>query len=105
MALSSSQAPNLERAVRLAMAEVHAEDAGALHDLLSGQARGGPGGPGGAALETMLRALNVGETHFFRDRRQMQALELQILPELIAARRNQGRLRIWSAGCSTGEEA
>jgi chemotaxis protein methyltransferase CheR len=56
-------------------------------------------------METVLSALNVGETHFFRDQRQMQALELRILPELIAARRNERRLRIWSAGCSTGEEA
>lgn len=50
--------------------------------------------------------LTVGETYFFRDRALFEALEQQILPALIAARRSVGnlRLRFWSAGCATGEE-
>ncbi len=50
--------------------------------------------------------LTVGETYFFRDRASFLALEHQVLPSLIAARRAAGllQLRIWSAGCSTGEE-
>jgi chemotaxis protein methyltransferase CheR len=50
--------------------------------------------------------LTVGETYFFRDRAVFDALEQQILPALIAARRAEGvlRLRLWSAGCATGEE-
>lgn len=48
----------------------------------------------------------VGETYFFRDGPCFDALEHRILPPLIAARRSQGirRLRLWSAGCATGEE-
>lgn len=47
----------------------------------------------------------VGETYFFREPATFAALEQQILPALIADRRATGkRLRIWSAGCSTGEE-
>jgi chemotaxis protein methyltransferase CheR len=50
--------------------------------------------------------LTVGETYFFRDRALFAALEQQVLPPLIAARRSEGRprLRLWSAGCATGEE-
>lgn len=51
-------------------------------------------------------SLTVGETYFFRDRSCIDALEQQILPALIAARRSTGflRLRCWSAGCATGAE-
>lgn len=51
--------------------------------------------------------LTVGETYFFRDRSCFEALEQQVLPSLIASRRTEGnlRLRVWSAGCATGEEA
>lgn len=50
--------------------------------------------------------LTVGETYFFRDHALFDVLETQILPSLIAARRTQGllQLRLWSAGCATGEE-
>ena len=50
--------------------------------------------------------LTVGETYFFRDRSSFEALEEKILPPLIMARRLEGnlRLRLWSAGCATGEE-
>lgn len=50
--------------------------------------------------------LTVGETYFFRDRALFEALEQHVLPSLIAARRSDGilRLRLWSAGCATGEE-
>ncbi len=51
--------------------------------------------------------LTVGETYFFRDQASVEALEREVLPSLIAARRSEGnpRLRVWSAGCATGEEA
>ena len=50
--------------------------------------------------------LTVGETYFFRDRSSFEALEEKVLPSLIMARRLEGalRLRLWSAGCATGEE-
>jgi chemotaxis protein methyltransferase CheR len=51
--------------------------------------------------------LTVGETYFFRDQACFEALERQVLPELIAIKRKSGlrQLRIWSAACATGEEA
>ena len=61
------------------------------------------------AGETELRALlplvTVGKTEFFRDSRQFGALENVIIPEKLAQARREGRkLRIWTAGCATGEE-
>jgi chemotaxis protein methyltransferase CheR len=49
--------------------------------------------------------LTIGETYFFREQKSFDILESQVLPGLIAARRGRDqRLRIWSAGCSSGEE-
>jgi chemotaxis protein methyltransferase CheR len=59
---------------------------------------------GEAILQAMIVDLTVGETYFFRNEPQFQALERQILPELIARRRSTRQLRLWSAGCASGEE-
>lgn len=49
--------------------------------------------------------LTVGETYFFREKESFRVLEEHVLPELIHSKqKNERRLRIWSAGCSTGEE-
>jgi chemotaxis protein methyltransferase CheR len=57
-------------------------------------------------VESLASHLTVGETYFFRDRKVFEALEELVLPELIRSRRREARkhLRIWSAGCATGEE-
>ena len=56
-------------------------------------------------LDNLARALTIGETYFLRDPRSYQVLEEELLPGLIAQRRGTEKsLRIWSAGCSTGEE-
>jgi chemotaxis protein methyltransferase CheR len=56
-------------------------------------------------IETLARHLTVQETYFFRESKTFEVLEHTILPELINSRRNaEKRIRIWSAGCSTGEE-
>lgn len=49
--------------------------------------------------------LTVGETYFFRNREQFQALREVVLPERMGERRASGRLSLLSAGCATGEEA
>jgi chemotaxis protein methyltransferase CheR len=59
---------------------------------------------GRAALDTLLGALTVRESHFFRTRAQFDALRDEVLPGLVAARRERRRLRLWSAGCASGEE-
>ena len=98
MALSESRAANLHTAVQRAAANSDAPDAAALYQLLRGRADLSD------PLDALISALNVSETHFFRDARQIQALQQRILPELIARKRPTRRLRLWSAGCSTGEE-
>lgn len=57
-------------------------------------------------VEQLARRLSVGETYFFREPEAFDHLEYGLLPALVAKRRKTGRrLRLWSAGCSTGEEA
>lgn len=48
--------------------------------------------------------LTIGETYFFRDARMFAALEHHVLPEIIARHAGDRTIRIWSAGCCTGEE-
>jgi len=57
-------------------------------------------------LRQLLNELTIGETCLFRSQPQLDALRKVILPELAAEKIRQvtKRLRIWSAGCSTGEE-
>jgi chemotaxis protein methyltransferase CheR len=56
-------------------------------------------------IEILASHLTVGETYFFREKRSFEVLEEQVLPELLRVREDtESRLRIWSAGCCTGEE-
>lgn len=59
-----------------------------------------------AQWQRLLQAITVGETYFFRNKAHFAALRETVLPTLIARRRRQGNLflRLWSAGCATGEE-
>jgi len=56
-------------------------------------------------IEILAGELTVGETYFFREKRSFEILSDSILPEMARIRRGaELRLRIWSAGCCTGEE-
>jgi len=58
-------------------------------------------------LRQLLNEITIGETYLFRSPPQLDALRKVILPEIVAEKTKQitKRLRIWSAGCSTGEES
>jgi len=57
-------------------------------------------------LRHLLNEITIGETSLFRSQPQLDALRKVILPEITAEKTKQitKRLRVWSAGCSTGEE-
>ncbi|MGI5865289.1 MAG: CheR family methyltransferase [Myxococcales bacterium] len=56
-------------------------------------------------LRALLPLVTVGKTDFFRDSNQFRALRARVFPELILRARQEMRpVRIWSAGCATGEE-
>ena len=55
-------------------------------------------------LANVMDVLTVNETYFFREQRQLDCFSEEILPELAARNASSRKLRIWSAGCSTGEE-
>jgi chemotaxis protein methyltransferase CheR len=58
-----------------------------------------------AERQRLVDEVTIQETHFFRNPPQVRALRTHVLPELIRYADTHGRrLRIWSAGCSTGEE-
>ncbi|NJN61355.1 MAG: hypothetical protein HC795_07335 [Coleofasciculaceae cyanobacterium RL_1_1] len=65
----------------------------------------------GAEWQCIVQQISITESYFFRDRGQFQLLREQILPQLIAERRQVANatgqkpcLRLWSAASSTGEE-
>lgn len=56
-------------------------------------------------IESLAGYLTIGETHFYRDEKLFGVLEYELLPEIVDSRKDGFRyLRIWSAGCATGEE-
>jgi chemotaxis protein methyltransferase CheR len=86
---------DLAHGLHMALANSQHADLAALY---ADAAAGGPG------WEIILAQLTIGETYFFRNAPQFDALRQHILPELIERRRAVRHLRIWSAGCATGEE-
>jgi len=54
--------------------------------------------------QQVVEALLNNETYFFRDRAPFDLLARYALPELLQRRAKNRRVRIWSAGCSTGQE-
>lgn len=59
-----------------------------------------------AEMRNLLNEITIGETYFFRSPAQLDALNKIILPKLMGMKAKQSlkKIRVWSAGCSTGEE-
>jgi chemotaxis methyl-accepting protein methylase len=71
----------------------------AYYQLLSSQTEAS------AEWDSLIERLTNHETSFFRHPPSFDALRTHILPSLRAARAPGGRISVWSAGCSTGQEA
>jgi two-component system CheB/CheR fusion protein len=56
-------------------------------------------------INILYRELLIGVTRFFRDQEAFKQLQEKVLPDLVSRGREHQPLRIWSIGCSTGEEA
>jgi two-component system CheB/CheR fusion protein len=80
---------------RMAMAPIEADSMERYLDML----RRDP-----AELELLARDLLINVTSFFRDPAVFEAMETSVIPELVRACKPDQALRIWIAGCSTGEE-
>jgi chemotaxis protein methyltransferase CheR len=91
--------PDLERQTISAAEEFGFSNSKAfLHWLLTS-----PSDP--KQVEMLASHLTVAETYFWREPKFLEALRDTILPDLIRARETSARtLRIWSAGCASGEE-
>jgi PAS domain S-box-containing protein len=53
----------------------------------------------------LLKDLLISVSNFFRDTKSFQTLEKEVLPAIIKSKKSEGEVRIWVAGCATGEEA
>ncbi len=58
-----------------------------------------------AELDALFQDLLIGVTSFFRDAEAFRALEELVIPKLVAAKPPGSTIRVWSPGCSSGEEA
>ncbi|MBN1954090.1 MAG: tetratricopeptide repeat protein [Anaerolineae bacterium] len=95
---SEKRRPELEQGVRRAFAASICADLGEYYRLLQDPV------VGAVHREQLVNALTVCETHFFRNETQCDALCRHVLPEIIDCRRHLRTLRVWSAGCASGEE-
>jgi chemotaxis protein methyltransferase CheR len=98
MRLLASQVLELNRRVLEVLPDTSFGDPGELYSAFAA-------GVLPRVLELLAGRLSIGETHFFRVMPQIEALRQTVLPDVIARHATDRRLRVWSAGCSTGEEA
>ncbi len=109
--------PILARKIASRMKSLQLTDAQQYYQVLASVSTNSNSPPAKSAhreWRQLIRLLTTIESYFFRDKGQFFLLRHHLLPELIQHRRDVARLaenatkpslRIWSAGCSTGEEA
>ncbi|WP_018478998.1 CheR family methyltransferase [Pontibacter roseus] len=56
-------------------------------------------------VESLSKEFLIGVTKFFRDKEAYEILESQVIPDLVSQKDKNRQLRVWVAGCSSGEEA
>ena len=56
-------------------------------------------------LQALLKDLLISVTHFFRDAEAFDVLQARVIPQLFQGKDEEDQVRVWVAGCATGEEA
>lgn len=87
--------PSAEAGMRRAMTALRISDPDALLDAAQHP---------GDARDVILAELTVGESYFFRDAAQLELIGREILPDRVREYDASRPLRVWSAGCASGEE-
>jgi chemotaxis protein methyltransferase CheR len=91
----ANRQPSAEAGMRRAMSALRINDPA---QLLRAAESPGP------MREAILAELTVGESYFFRDEAQLKVLANEVVPALVGTRGPDRPLRVWSAGCASGEE-
>lgn len=55
-------------------------------------------------VDILCKEFLIGVTRFFRDPEAFEELKLKVIPEIVKAKTGQDIIKVWVAGCSTGEE-
>lgn len=97
LVLSASKIPMIRSRLVKRLRALGLADFGAYCALVAG-------GEGGAERARMISALTTNVSHFFREAHHFAILRDQVLPAALPRLRRGGRLRLWSAGCSHGQE-
>ena len=87
---------SLARRIRKRMGECGLTDYAAYRDLLEADAE---------EFRELFNTILINVTAFLRDTESWTFLQREVVPDLTAARSGQDEIRVWSAGCSSGEEA
>jgi chemotaxis protein methyltransferase CheR len=98
LTFDESRRDSLSFCIAERMTSVEAPDVASYLQVLGGA-------DGATERQALLDEVTIPETHFFRNPPQVRALRKYVLPELLKQASAGKKLRIWSAGCSTGEEA
>jgi chemotaxis protein methyltransferase CheR len=95
---SASNRSILESRLRERLRRAKLDDIGQYYELITSD---------GNELKTLLDSVTTNLTRFFRNAAHMKTFEFYVIPDLIERKRKSPdkKVRIWSAGCSTGEEA
>lgn len=56
-------------------------------------------------IQSLLKNLLINVTNFFRDKEAWEVIEREVVPNLFADKKSDSTIRVWSAGCASGEEA
>ncbi len=92
---SESNRSILESRLKERLRNAPVESASAYYDYITGNE---------GELKSLLDSVTTNLTRFFRNAAHVQTFEYYVVPELIKMKGGSGKIRIWSAGCSTGEE-